>query len=268
MAHPLCLAHLSLLELAPPQLVEVCADAGFTQVSVRIAPAFAGDARPALLTGSPLMRETLARLRDRGVAVHDVELIRLGADTDVRDLEPFLAAATELGASQVLVAGESGDETALAERFHALCELGAGYRLAMGLEFMPWRGIRSLDAARRVVTSAGVGGIVVDAIHLDRAGHSPAELVALPASLLAWFQICDAPAERPASPEELLFQARSARLPPGDGGLDLAAMLRALPPTAVVSIEVPLHGEAGRLPPLQRARLLRERTLALLERTA
>ena len=267
MTHSLCLAHLTLIELDPPALVDAAAAAGFDCIGVRIAPAFAGDPRPSMLAGTPQMRETLARLRDRGVAVHDVELVRLTADADVPGFEPLVAAAAQLGARQMLVAGDSADEEPLAERFAALCALGARYGIGMGLEFMPWRGIRTLDAARRVVSAAQAGGVVVDAIHLDRAGHTAAELADLPPALLAWFQICDAPAQRPTTPQELLFQARSARLPPGEGGLDLAGMLRALPPGAVVSIEAPLHGgRAALLPPVERARMLREATLALLSR--
>lgn len=266
MSHSLCLAHLTLIELAPPELVDAAADAGFDCVSVRIAPAFAGDARPPLLGGTPQMRETVARLRGRGVAVHDVELARLSADSDVPAFEPLVAAAAELGARNILVAGDGADEAPMAERFAALCALGGRYGIGMGLEFMPWRGIRTLDAAQRVVTAAGAGGVVVDAIHLDRAGHTAAQLAALPAPLLAWFQICDAPAQQPNTPDELLFQAREARLVPGEGGLDLVGMLRALPGSTVVSIETPLQGRARLLPPAERARMLREATLALLAR--
>ena len=51
-------------------------------------------------------------------------------------------------------------------------------------------------------------------------------------------------------------QARSARNVPGEGGLDLHGLMSALPATLPVSLEVPLDGEQGALPPLQRAQLL------------
>ena len=39
MPHPLCLAHLSLIELSPPDMVTAAATAGFELVSLRLAPA-------------------------------------------------------------------------------------------------------------------------------------------------------------------------------------------------------------------------------------
>ena len=264
--HALCLAHLTLIELAPPQVVETAAAAGFEQVSLRLAPASAGEHQHPMIGGTPMMRETLARMRDLGVRVHDVELIRLTGTTDVAALEPLVAAAAELGARHVLVAGDDDDEAALAARFATLCDLGARYGVRMGLEFMPWRGVRTLASARRVLDAAGAGGIIVDAIHLDRSGGTAAEVAAIPPSQWAYFQICDAPRERPHSEEELLFQARQARLPPGRGGLDLVGMLRAIPADSVVSIEAPMHGLPDLLPPVERARMLRQATLDVLEK--
>lgn len=265
MTHTLCLAHLSLIELAPPQLVLSAADAGFSQVGIRLAPASAGERQHPMLGGTSMMRETLACMRERNVAVHDVELVRLSGGSDVSAFEPMLAAAAELGARQVLVAGDDADEPRLAERLRELAELAARYGLRVGLEFMPWRGIRDLPSALRVVQHAGIGGVIVDAIHLDRSGGTGADIATIPVAQWAWFQVCDAPAQRPASEEELLYQARQARLPPGQGGLDLLGMLRAIPRDSVVSIEVPLHGRPGLLPPTQRARMLRRATLDLME---
>ncbi|KQT11601.1 sugar phosphate isomerase/epimerase family protein [Ramlibacter sp. Leaf400] len=266
MTHPLCLAHLSVQELSPPQVVEVAAQAGFPLVSLRLAPAADGERQHPMLGGTPMMAETRARLRDLGVAVHDVELVRLTARTDVDALQPLLAAAAELGARQVLVAGDEPCSDALAQRFADLCALGSRHGLRMGVEFMPWRGINNLAAARSLVDFVGAGGVVVDAIHLDRSGGTAADLQQLPLGQWAWFQICDAPRQRPATRDELLFQARQARRPPGQGGLDLEGMVRALPPGCVVSVEAPLHGLPDLLPPAKRARLLRHATLQVLEK--
>lgn len=268
MAFTLSLAHLSLIELAPPALVEAAADAGFTHVGMRLAPALANEAQHPMLGGAPMMAETLARMRDRGVAVHDVEIVGLAGDTAVAQFEPLLAAAAQLGARHLLVAGNSAEEGPLAERFAELCELGRPYGVRMGLEFMPWRGVATLASALRVVEAAGAGGVIVDAIHLDRSGGTAADIARVPRERWSFFQVCDAPAPRPTSQEELLFQARQARLPPGRGGLDLAAMVRALPADSAISIEIPMHGLPGLLPPVARARMLRATTLALLEQAA
>ena len=99
-------------------------------------------------------------------------------------------------------------------------------------------------------------GILVDALHFWRAGESLAALSSLPAHHLNYMQLCDGAAQRPESEQELIRQARSARNVPGEGGLDLHGLMSALPATLPVSLEVPLDGEQGALPPLQRAQLL------------
>ena len=263
--HPLCLAHLSVLSLSPPQMVETAAAAGFPLVGLRLAPAMPGQSVFPMLGDAPLMRETLARLDALGVAVHDVELVGLREDSEVASFEPLFEAAARLGARHVLVAGDSGDDAALAQRFAELAALGRPYGLRMGLEFMPWRGVRDLASALRVLRAAGEGGVVVDAIHLDRSGGSADDLRGIDAAAWSYFQINDAPAQRPDTEAELLFQAREARRVPGDGGLDLRGMLRALPPGLVVSVEAPLRDART---PLERARALREATQRLIDEVA
>lgn len=268
MPHRLCLSHLTLIELAPPQMVDAAADAGFDQVSLRLAPASAQEVPYPMLGagGTPMMRETLARLRDRGVTVHDVEMISLAGHTQVATLEPLVAAAAELGARHILVAGDDDNEAALTERLGELNALGQRYGVRMALEFMPWRGIKTLPSALRVVQAAGGGGVIVDAIHLDRSGGHASEIATIGPAHWGYFQICDAPAARPTTLDDLLFQARQARLPPGRGGLDLIGMAQAIPADSVVAIEIPMHGLPPVLPPVERARMLRQATLQLLER--
>lgn len=60
----------------------------------------------------------------------------------------------------------------------------------------------------------------------------------MPRRLLAYAQICDAPAEHPKDLETMLFHARYERLFPGEGGLDLAGLLRALPCELPLFVEV------------------------------
>ena len=59
----------------------------------------------------------------------------------------------------------------------------------------------------------------------------------------------------------IIRQARSDRLFPGEGGLDLRGLLRALPAGIPLSLEVPI---SQKLPPLERARRALEATKAIL----
>jgi sugar phosphate isomerase/epimerase len=65
--------------------------------------------------------------------------------------------------------------------------------------------------------------------------------------------------------QEIIRQARSDRLMPGEGALDLPGLLRALPADLPLSLEIPY---AKPMPPLERARRAREATLQVLERAS
>ncbi|KWI47267.1 AP endonuclease [Burkholderia pseudomultivorans] len=266
----LSLSALTVLELNPPQMVQCAVDAGYDYVGLRLLPATDSEVRHAIVGDTPLRRETLAILRDTGMRVLDVEIARLKPDTDVTDYLPMLETAAELGARYVLVAGNDPDEARTVERLGRLCDLAAPLGLSPSLEPMPWTDVKDLDAGARIVDACGRRntGLIVDPIHFDRAGSSLDTLRALPRDYFGYVQFCDAPAERPTDVDTLLFQARCARLTPGDGGLDLAGILRALPAHLPVSVEVPNQQWANTTPAVARARRLREATRAVIDAAA
>jgi sugar phosphate isomerase/epimerase len=256
------LAALTVLELPHHEQVSVAAQAGYTHVGLRLVP----------VAGQPYeypvdMAAIKARLADTGVRVLDVEVFRLTSETKVADFEPALAAAAELGARHLLVHGADANETRLAETYGRLCDLAARYRLVANLEPMPWVDVSSVAKALRVLHGArrANSGLLIDAIHFFRAGDRVEDLTSAPRELLHYAQFCDARRERPADMQELIRQARADRLMPGEGGLDLARLVRALPAELPLSLEIPY---AKPMPALERARRAREATLRLLEQCA
>ena len=80
--------------------------------------------------------------------------LSLGALT-VLEVAPALETGARLGATQALVGACDPDPKRLAERFAALCDLGAQLGLSINIEPMPWtevknvaQGLRLLGAAR------------------------------------------------------------------------------------------------------------------------
>ena len=104
MAHPIGLAALTVLELAPPEMVSCAVEAGFDHVGLRLIPATREEAQHPMVGDTPLVRETLRRLKDTGMRVLDVEIFRLRPDTVVADYEAALATAARFGAKEALVA--------------------------------------------------------------------------------------------------------------------------------------------------------------------
>lgn len=264
----LSLAALTVLELSPPEMVEVAARAGYSHVGLRLVPATPQEHHFALVADRELRRQTRQRLADTGLQVLDVEILRLQPDTQVSDFEAVLAVGAECGASELLVAGNDPDRTRLTERFATLCELAAPYGLHPHLEFMPWTDVPDLPRAIDVVNAAqrDNGCVLVDAFHFDRSGSQLADLAQLAPSRLRYAQLCDVPGPRPSDMAEILRQARSERRFPGDGCADLLGLLRCLPAQIPLSLEIPTRHllEQG-VSALQRAQMAMDKTQRLLQ---
>ncbi|UVJ43412.1 sugar phosphate isomerase/epimerase [Pseudomonas sp. LS1212] len=261
------LAALTVLELSPPEMVEVAARAGYSHVGLRLEPATPQEKHFPLVSDADLRRQTVARLRDTGIQVFDVEILRLKPETRVSDFAAILAVGAEFGASELLVAGNDPDEQRLTENFAALCDLSAQYGLHPHLEFMPWTDARDLVQAMRIVENAGRenGCVLVDAFHFNRSGSRLEDLRRLPASRTHYVQLCDVAGPRPDDMDEILRQARNERRFPGDGDCDLLGLLRNLPADLPLSLEIPTLGllEQG-VSALERAQLAIDKTWALL----
>lgn len=255
----LSLAALTVLELSPPERVVCAAEAGFTHVGLRLLPATPTEPPFDLVNDTPLRRELERRLADCGVKVLDAEIFRLRPDTKVGDYEAAIATAARLGASELLVAGNDPDEARLTDRFGAFCDLAARYGLGAGLEFMPWTDAKDLTQAARIVERSGRAnaGVLIDPFHLSRSRSRIADVASIAAiapQRFRYLQFCDVPAAVPPTMEEILAEARAERLFPGEGGVDLVALLRAVPPGLPLSIEAPTHTLARTVDATERAR--------------
>lgn len=255
------LAALTVLELPHHEQIAIAALAGYSHVGLRLRA----------VAGQPYdypidMGQIKGRLADTGVRVLDVEVLRLSADANVPEFEPVIAAAAELGAAHLLVHGDDPDDARLTDNFGALCNLARRYRLIANIEPMPWVDVSTIAAALSILRRAACAnsGLLVDAIHFFRAGDRLEDLAQAPREYLHYAQFCDARPERPSEMSELIRQARGDRLMPGDGGLDLAGLLGALPADLPLSLEVPY---ATPMAPLERARRARDATLRVLNRS-
>ncbi len=252
------LAALTVLELPHHEQVSVAAQAGYSHVGLRLVP----------VAGQPYnhpfdVAEVERRLVDTGVRVLDVEVFRLTPQTNVEEFEPAMATAQRLGATELLVHGADPDAARLIETFGRLCDLAASHGLSANLEPMPWVDVSNLTKAMRILAGAARanGGLLVDAIHFFRAGDSPQALAKVPRRVLRYMQLCDARPERPSDMQEIIRQARSDRLFPGEGGLDLKGLLDALPAALPISLEIPV---SKKMEPLERARRALAATNAIL----
>jgi sugar phosphate isomerase/epimerase len=237
---PFSLAALTALELTPCELIDVASACGYDHVGIRMLPATPGGIAYPLMENETSLRETIGRLDATGITVADLEVVAFRSDTDIATFSAFFAAGARLGAKHILVAAYDPDLSRFAHRFAGFCEAAEQYGLTVDLEFMPWTFVPDLNTASKIVLQVQQpnAGVLVDALHFDRSKSSIEQLAGVSRQLHYW-QLCDAPAERPGTTEAMMIAARAERMFPGEGGIDLAPLIRAMPADITVSIEVP-----------------------------
>ena len=263
----LSLAHLTVLDATPPELVTVAARAGFRKIGIRLSATPSVGVPPYDMLGdTPVMRETLARLADTGVSVLDVEFLRFEPQEPKGIPDGFLEAGARLGAQYVLVMSAEPLEARTLERFCDLCERARKYGLHVCLEFAIYTGVRTLADAARVVKTSGCvnASILIDALHFSRSGGWPSDIASVDASLFKYAQICDAGGVIPTEAADLIPEARTGRLLPGEGVLPLHDLVAALPSTIPLAVEAPVRATAG-LSALDRAQRAYRAMRALLD---
>jgi len=242
LSRPLGLAQLSLLNTAPPDLVGIAAQAGFDFVGVRVRPVTPAERPYDLQPGSPMLKETLARMQDTGVTVRDIEFLLLDGSDQRDHWLRMMEAGQALGASSLTVAGGDQDSARLLNTLATMAEDGRSFGITPTLEAISYQPVASIAQAAESARAAGCH-IVVDTLHFNRYSGGGAtgqwEALRANASLVPLLQLCDGPGERPASRDALVLESRSEREVPGEGGFDLAEVVAALPDGLPVSAEAP-----------------------------
>lgn len=264
----LVLAHLTLPHLLPADFISIAAETGFQGVSLRLIPASPPEEEQLpMFRSSPLLARTIEQMEATGVYVNDIEVLKIEPDIDLAALERVLETAARLQARFLTVVALDHVEERVADHLAAVAELSASYGLATALECMAFMGIKTLAQGERVIELSGRGdvGLIIDPLHLDRAGDSPSDVEKLAPERIAWVQLCDAGARPDVTDNEALIEeARGNRLVPGSGILPLSEIMAAVPDDAPVSLEVPTRGIIGSIPDADIATMMRDAVVKIL----
>lgn len=256
------LAQLGLNDEGPMALLEAAAEAGFRGIGLPLRSGALKELKVEIVGNHKLVHEIRRAADDAGMVIFDVESLVLGHEPDRETLRLIFETAYELGATRMSCLGfepsmgpghmRLGEE---AHRLATICEIASEFGLMIGVEFMMFRSIRTLEEARKIVVDSGAPNarIILDALHCFRSGMTLDELRALDPALVSHLQLCDAVPEAPA-PEKLVEEARAHRLMPGQGAIPLAAMVQILPADTPMSLEIPVQANAH-LPVRERAKL-------------
>jgi sugar phosphate isomerase/epimerase len=202
----------------------------------------------------PVLRQAMvAALRDRGVTISLGEGFTVRAGADVRQRAADLDTMCELGVKRVNTVSMDPDLNRSFDQFGTLVELAAARGVETTLEFAPGLGVADLPTALSAIRHVGQPGfrLLIDTMHLVRAGAGAQDLAKLDPNLIGYVQLCDVPLQPRIA--NYMQESMTERMVPGTGELPLRDILRALPRDLVIGIEVPLQSEAlAGVSPLER----------------
>ncbi|MBW2269222.1 MAG: sugar phosphate isomerase/epimerase [Deltaproteobacteria bacterium] len=213
------------------QIVHATAGAGFSGVSLWALHHLAA------VGGGMTDAAVQALHSDAGLSVPIVEAL-LGWETgDTNTIDGqctgTLDVAARYGAKTVagVVLGPSLDSfDAAVSGFAYLGERAAERGLGICVEWLPWTGLPDLGTAWKLVQDTGLDnvGLIVDAWHWLRQPGGPdlETLRQIPGERIHCVQLDDAPAQPPG--DDILAETMAARLLPGDGDVDYAALFAVL----------------------------------------
>lgn len=277
---PLSLAHLTLLDESPPDLVTIAAATGYSSVGIRLRPVHPAERPWQMEVGTLLLRQTLRVLADTGLTVSGVEVVRIGPGFRLSHFAGVLESGAALGASTVTVFPVDPVAGRLTESVGALAQAAAPLGMQVLVEPMVYNSVDSLAAGMLMVAElrdVGVG-LIIDALHFQRYGGRPLDLIGLEGGAVGLLQLSDGPLHAPQeikpfdgvlprgqSPHApaLALEGRAFRLLPGDGELPLEELVRALP-TVPRSVEAPCADMQRRLPSLEIARIAYQQSQAIV----
>ena len=269
MKHDYSLAHLTVLSLPPPQMIEVAARTGYRYASLRITRVTPAEPYYDLARDRALMRETKARLDATGIEVHDVELFRMDASLEPEQFVRELEVTAELGAHHIIAQLPDPNRPRAVDRFARLCDLAKPLGICVDLEFPHWTETGNLAEASRVLLAAGRSnaGILVDMLHMGRSNSSLDELAALPHEWFHFAHLCDAERSVPSTLDQIIRTARDERLFPGEGTIDVRGILACLPQDIPYSLEIPRVTLTRAIGPEEVARLALTVTRSYVDET-
>ncbi len=248
MARKFSLAYLTIPGVNPMDQIKIAKEAGYDYVSLRTIPMHLPGEPEFLLDKDPALFEaTKAALKEYDMPLMDIELARVRPDLSIDEYKPAFEKAAELGGTDVLGSIWTRDKAWYTETAGKIADMAKEYGLKYNIEFLPWAGVRNLQEDITLIDSLGRDNVfvMVDTLHAGRAGVTAAELARTPAKYFNFIHLCDGPAGPDGDPvldnikdDLMLYTAREARYYPGEGCMDIAGMVKAMP-NIPLSIELP-----------------------------
>lgn len=263
---PIGLEHLSLRQEPLSSFVAAAAAGGAASVCLSVN-------HPDVLDRKTL-RAALSQLDDGNLTVALADGFLLQPEAGLDNLRRQLDVLAEIGAPLANTCAFEPDADLrrgpayVGDLLAEFCQAARSVGVGVLIEFTPLSHVPSLSAAVELVQQLEQPNlrILVDTLHLARAGEGPDDLRRIDRQLIGYCQLSDGP-QKSASLAAYLDEAVHERAVPGDGELPLREVVSLLPLDTVISAEVPLRRlqQAG-VSPEDRARRILQASGRLVAR--
>ena len=245
------LAHLTLINCTPTELVYIAARVGYDAISPRLIQMYiANEFKPPPLDKAQV-RATKIALASTGIRVQEIEIANITEDCTPRDFESALEIGAELGAKRLVTSAWTkghDDRNFIIDTYAATCDLAEPYGLSVDLEFPTFSRLPTLGEALDIVRAAdrSNSGILIDTLYIHLSRIDLDAILSVPQEWLHALQIADCLPGVADTREGMIQLARDARLYPGEGCIDLAGIIERCPPVSY-SIELPNQSRIAEL---------------------
>ncbi|MBQ7248377.1 MAG: sugar phosphate isomerase/epimerase [Lachnospiraceae bacterium] len=248
MARKFSLAYLTIPGTNPMDQIRIAKESGYDFVSLRTIPMHLPGEPEFFLDKDPqLFEATKKALKEYDMPLMDIELARVRKDLDIEEYKPAFEKAAELGGTDVLGSIWDRDKAWYTDTAGKIADMAKEFGLCYNIEFLPWAGVRNLQEDISLIDNLARDNVfvMVDTLHAGRAGVTGQELARTPRKYFRFIHLCDGPAGPDGDPvldnikdDLMLYTAREARFYPGEGVMDIAGMVKAMPEIPL-SIELP-----------------------------
>lgn len=240
--HRLGIEQLSVFGLPPVDYVTLAADLGCACISLGLESAGHNphDYAPwSLRDDAALRRETMAAMRDRGIAIALGEGCLIRPGFGAADMAADMDMLADLGCERINTLSIDRDPARSLDEFALFAQMVADRGMVSTLELVPMLPVGSLAKAREVLDYVGRADfrLLLDTMHLRRLAITADQIAALDPALIGYVQLCDA-ADSLAD-ADYMDAAVHERLAPGDGDVPLADYVAILPADLTYALEVP-----------------------------
>lgn len=226
------LAKATFPDLSNDEFIKLAAETGFDFVSLRLRTSEVGRENDQILPGSVGLAAVQRALGRTGLPVIDLEFLTLIETTRPEHWEWMFEVGEALGAKHLNVGVRFNNPEILDAHLEKLSQI----RSSVTPLLEPVKFYSDVNYAMMLEHLDGTG-LLLDTLQLARFDET--KLAADLKPYVGVIQLCDAPLANPETTEELEFEARYGRIPPGDGELPLEQILTVIGPDVQISIECP-----------------------------